>query len=144
MEDLGILIAALVPRVSANPAKVSFSPDAARALFQHRWPMNVRELEKALEVACVLSPDGRVERAQLPPLLRGDAPEPQPILGTVERTPRPRPLTDDDLARRDELLALLRGHQGNISAVARAMGVARMQVHRYLRRYQIDLAQFRT
>jgi transcriptional regulator of acetoin/glycerol metabolism len=38
----------------------------------------------------------------------------------------------------------LRGHQGNISAVARAMGVARMQIHRYLRRYQIDLAQFRT
>jgi sigma-54 dependent transcriptional regulator, acetoin dehydrogenase operon transcriptional activator AcoR len=144
MEDLGILIAALVPKVTADPRRVTFSPEAARAIFQHRWPMNVRELEKALEVACVLAQGGRVERAQLPPQLRGEAPEPSaPILG-VERTPRARPLTPDDLARREELLQLLRGHQGNISAVARAMGVARMQVHRYLRRYQIDLAQFRT
>ena len=147
MEDLGILIAALVPKVAAaDPRKVTFSPDAARALLQHRWPMNVRELEKALEVACVLSADGRVERALLPPAVRGDAPagQPQPVLGTVERTPRPRPLTPDDMARREELLHLLRGHQGNISAVARAMGVARMQIHRYLRRYQIDLAQYRS
>ncbi|HVE85936.1 MAG TPA: sigma 54-interacting transcriptional regulator [Myxococcales bacterium] len=144
MEDLGILIAALLPKVAADPKKVTFSPEAARALFQHRWPMNVRELEKALEVACVLSQGGRVERTQMPPALRGGAqPAPAPAPQGLEPPPRARPLSPDDLARRDELLSLLKGHQGNISAVARAMGVARMQIHRYLRRYQIDLAQFR-
>ena len=141
IEDLGILIAALLPKVVADPSRVSFSPEAARALFQHRWPMNVRELEKALEVASVLAPGGRVERSQLPPALRGEVGAPAPA--GVERTPRPRPLTAEDEARREELSRLLREHQGNVSAVARAMGVARMQIHRYLRRYQIDLDRFR-
>ncbi len=38
-------------------------------------------------------------------------------------------------ARRDQLAALLAEHQGNISAVARAMGKARMQIQRWLKRY---------
>jgi len=141
-EDVGILIAALLPKVAADPARIGFSPEAARALFQHRWPMNVRELERALEVASVLAQGGRVERSQLPAALRGEARD-APAPAGAPRTPRPRALTAGDIARREELSRLLREHRGNISAVARAMGVARMQIHRYLRRYQIDLARFR-
>src|SRR5262249_41530285 len=104
IEDLGILIAALLPKVAAEPAKVSFTPDAVRALFQHGWPMNVRELEKTLEVACVLSRSGRVERAQLPAPVRGDTPTEPPTAGAADSggspAPRTRPLTSEDLARR--------------------------------------------
>ncbi len=46
-------------------------------------------------------------------------------------------------ARRAELAALLVEHRGNVTAVARAMGKARMQIQRWLKRYRIDPEQFR-
>ncbi|XXY54645.1 sigma 54-interacting transcriptional regulator [Sorangium sp. So ce269] len=49
----------------------------------------------------------------------------------------------EDDARRRELVALLVEHRGNITAVARAAGKARMQIQRWLKRYRIDPEQFR-
>jgi transcriptional regulator with GAF, ATPase, and Fis domain len=43
-----------------------------------------------------------------------------------------------DVARRDEIVALLQQHGGNVTAVARAMGKARVQIQRWMRRYGID------
>ena len=43
----------------------------------------------------------------------------------------------------DELRGLLQRHQGNIAAVGRDLGKARMQVHRWMRRYGIRIDDFR-
>jgi sigma-54 dependent transcriptional regulator, acetoin dehydrogenase operon transcriptional activator AcoR len=43
----------------------------------------------------------------------------------------------------DELRALLQRHRGNIAAVGRELGKERMQVHRWLKRYNIDLSEYR-
>jgi transcriptional regulator of acetoin/glycerol metabolism len=53
--------------------------------------------------------------------------------------------TKDDPAvpSREELMALLERHQGNIAAVGRELGKARMQIHRWLKRYDIDIADHR-
>ena len=51
--------------------------------------------------------------------------------------PRRAPPTED------ELRGLLARHQGNVAAVGRELGKERMQVHRWLKRYGIDLAQYR-
>jgi len=53
------------------------------------------------------------------------------------------PLSDEDRRRREQLVALFREHCGNVSAVARAMGKARMQIQRWMRRYKIDPESFR-
>ena len=53
------------------------------------------------------------------------------------RTERRGPPTEE------ELRALLERHRGNIAAVGRELGKERMQVHRWLKRYNIDLAQYR-
>jgi len=45
--------------------------------------------------------------------------------------------SDEDYARRAQLVELLQQHAGNISAVARVMGKARMQIQRWLKRYRI-------
>jgi len=42
-----------------------------------------------------------------------------------------------------ELRVLLQRHKGNIAAVGRELGKERMQVHRWLKRYNIDLAEYR-
>ena len=73
---------------------------------------------------------------------RWSAPPPSP-----GRTPMAsrgdRPLSDADVTRRTELIELLRAHHGNVSAVARQMGVARMQIQRWCRRFHLDPASFR-
>jgi transcriptional regulator of acetoin/glycerol metabolism len=55
----------------------------------------------------------------------------------------PRPLSEAEVTRRTELIELLRAHHGNVSAVARQMGVARMQIQRWCRRFHLDPASFR-
>jgi transcriptional regulator with PAS, ATPase and Fis domain len=131
-EDLGLLAATLIQEaVPDRAASVTLSPRAARALLRHAWPGNVRELEKCLTTALVLAADAKIDVDHLP--------------GPVQRA-----LEDDDAAkqeedqaRRAELLALVREHGGNVTAIARALGKARMQVQRWLKRYDIDPATFR-
>ncbi len=130
-EDLGLLVAALLPRVAGAKARqLSFSMNAARAMLSHRWPLNVRELERALEAAAVLSPDGVIQREHLPPGVGG---EPAPPDDTDQELGR------EDRALRAKLLLLLEQHDGNISAVARDLGKARMQVRRWMRRFGIPV-----
>ena len=140
LADMGLLVGTLLRALGA-PETLVFSRDAGRALFRHRWPHNVRELEKALELAVAFADSGRIELEHLPATVRSalDAPVPQ---ASVE-PPARRPLSAADLARRAELLALLRAHHGNVSAVAREMGVARMQVQRWCKRFRLDPASFR-
>ena len=64
-EDLGLLIASLLRRLAPERAPAAtFSIAAARCLFDHDWPRNIRELEKALAAALVLS-EKRIERSHL-------------------------------------------------------------------------------
>ena len=135
-EDFGLLIAALLRKLAGEAADgVTFSPEAARALLLHTWPLNVRELEKCLSGAIVLSREGRIELEHLPSSLQSREPQ----AGT---TPPPSK-QDKDRSRHENLVALLRQHGGNVTAVARAMGKGRTQVQRWLRRLGIDPLSFR-
>ena len=70
-EDLGLLVAGLLRKLDEQrAAKISFSVEAGRALLRHRWPMNVRELEKCLEAALVLATDDIIDLQHLPPAVQ--------------------------------------------------------------------------
>ena len=134
LEDLGTLVASSMTR-HANGHELGLSSAAAWALCRHRWPLNIRELDQAIGAAAAVaqvdrpgSPEGarQIDLHQLPEQVAGRAPA-----AAVEA------------ARRDELLALLRDHRGNLAAVARALGTSRAQVHRLLRRYTVDLESYR-
>ena len=132
-EDVPLLIATLLRKLSPERPDVKLSPEAARSLLEYDWPLNVRELEQALAGALALSGVGIIEREHLPPALRkSPANVPQ------------RELTNDELRHRDELIALLREHRGNLSAVARAVGKGRTQVVRWVGRYGLDAAAYRS
>jgi DNA-binding NtrC family response regulator len=139
--DLGLLVGELLRRLGGAET-LTFSREAGRALFRYPWPLNVRELEKALELALALADTGRIELEHLPPAVRAalDVASPQPPV----EAPLARPLSSADLARRAELLAFLRTHRGNVSAVARELRVARMQVQRWCKRFHLDPASFRS
>ena len=131
-EDFALLVASLLERAGARAA--CFSVEAGRALLRHPWPLNVRELEKCLTGAWVLARGERIELEHLPASVREGA----------KASPDPAHLRSAaDLQRRDQLLTLLHEHGGNVTKVASAMGKARTQVQRWMRRFGIDPLAFR-
>ncbi len=148
-EDLGLLIGTLVKRHFAKRAEqITFSSDAARAVLLYQWPLNVRELEKCLSAAIVLARGGRVEATHFPGAVRASLEASREegagkasADGTAEDSENGS-LSEDDQHRREEILALLRQHGGNITAVARALRKARFQVQRWIKRYRIEAKNF--
>jgi transcriptional regulator of acetoin/glycerol metabolism len=130
-EDLGSLIAAILPRVTSKPGRITLHRSAARALLRYPWPLNVRELEQALRAAVALTDTGELRFDHLPESIRTYAP---PSISSM------RP---EDRVLRERVIELLREHAGNVTAVGRAMGKAPIQIRRWCHRLQIELSQFR-
>jgi transcriptional regulator of acetoin/glycerol metabolism len=125
--DLGLLTAAILERhAGPDAAAYRFTADACCALLARRWPLNVRELERVLQAAIELARSTKeIGVEHLGAELR---------LGGADRPPA-------DLEA--ELRRLLRQRGGNVSAVARDLGKARMQIHRWMAQFNIDPAQYR-
>jgi sigma-54 dependent transcriptional regulator, acetoin dehydrogenase operon transcriptional activator AcoR len=136
IEDLGILIAALLARMSGGES-VRFAPAAVRAFLRHDWPLNIRELEKCLVAAIALAGSDPIELEHLPPSVR------RPRAQRPVRDSEPPPLSPEDVAIRDQMIELLTTHEGNVTAVAKALGKGRMQIHRWAKRFGVDLEAFR-
>jgi transcriptional regulator with PAS, ATPase and Fis domain len=132
-EDLGLLMGALLERHGGR--ELALESPAALALLRHDWPGNVRELEQSLSAAAVLATDGMIRLEQLAAPVRE-------ALAPVARDWGPKSEAEE-AARKEQLIALLKQHHGNLAAVARAMGKARMQVQRWLKRYDLDPDSFR-
>ena len=55
LEDLGTLIAAIMPRVAPEPERITLDRSAARALFRYAWPLRIRVFVQALHAAVALT-----------------------------------------------------------------------------------------
>ncbi|MBX3155199.1 MAG: sigma 54-interacting transcriptional regulator [Deltaproteobacteria bacterium] len=124
--DLGVMLSELVP------PSTQLAGAAARALFAYAWPRNVRELVRALERAVALSGSGELAPAHF-----------TEEIATARFVTVTAPAAGTD-ARRDELVALLEKHRGNVSKVAVDLGRVRQQVQRWLKRYNLDPERYRT
>jgi transcriptional regulator of acetoin/glycerol metabolism len=103
--------------------------------------MNVRELKHDLAHAFVLKgDDGKLQLEHLPAVFSEASLTPR--LGTVP-TDVPAALSDEDQRLRAHLLRLLEAKGGNVAAVARELGKQNTQVHRWLKRLDIDQRAFR-
>jgi transcriptional regulator with GAF, ATPase, and Fis domain len=135
-EDTGLLVADLL-RATPDAERLQLSSEVGRALLQYEWPLNIRELGHCLARACALAKgEHRLELRHLPPQVRG-ALEPSP--GADE----PLGAEGSDARLRVQLEGLLAQHEGNVAEVARALGKARMQVHRWCKRFEIDPERYR-
>jgi DNA-binding NtrC family response regulator len=134
MPDLGVILADVLTQVAGERAsRLTLTPDAARALLRYSWPLNIRELRQAMASAVALAADDVLDVAHLPAEITA-----APSAGAAEAA---APSQDDAL--RDQLIALLHENRGNVTAVARAMGKAPAQIHRWMRRFVIDPDAFR-
>jgi len=130
-EDIGSLVAALLPRVAEDVGGVTLHRQATRALLNYGYPLNVRELEQALRAAVVLAGGGEIRIEHLPEAMRGYTP------------PATVPLRPEDRALRERLIEVLREARGNVAAAGRQMHKAPIQIRRWCRRFGIELAGFR-
>lgn len=103
------------------------------ACMQRAWPGNVRELlvevRAAVHMATAEGSKWLEETHLAPQAGQGFAEEAQP--GPAREAPD-----------RDALAAALSEHKGNISAAARALGVHRTQLRRWLARHGLDAASY--
>jgi DNA-binding NtrC family response regulator len=129
-EDLGIFLAELLRKHRA-PERCRVTSAALRALLCHAWPTNIRGLEQAIARALVACSNDTIDVDDLPPT------------DTASTPPSPPPQAAPDDSLRERLIALMHEHQGNVAAVARAMGKARMQIQRWLKRYRLVAGEFR-
>ena len=144
-EDLGLIIQNVLLRIGADQ-HVQLSRQAARAVFLYPFPGNIRELERALGLAVTLADaNGVIELEHLPEEFRSSEGKSSsaPESGSPSKPKRARRPGSNDDEHKARLLALLAQHRGQVANVARAMGKARMQIHRWIRRYEIDLESFR-
>jgi sigma-54 dependent transcriptional regulator, acetoin dehydrogenase operon transcriptional activator AcoR len=113
------------------------------ALLHHDWPHNVRELEGAIKRSIALCEGRELDVGLLPDAVREAVSDYGRLAGTAppERTASesiPPPMPSEA-----ELRALLDTHGGNVAAVGRQLGKARMQIHRWMRRYGIEVDEYR-
>jgi DNA-binding NtrC family response regulator len=160
-EDLYSLVLHFLRRFGQKEPQVTFP--FMLAIAHYAWPYNVRELESAVRVALTLSGGGPLDIVHLDDPIRraldrhGSPADQGPEVvavppggstlrdagGTIRPEPSPPPARKGDAPTLEQLSALLERHNGNIAAVGRELGKERMQVHRWLRRYNLDVERFR-
>ncbi len=138
-EDIFALVTSFLGRQGRPDLKPTFP--FMTALLNYDWPYNVRELEACIKRAVALA-SGPV---LLPEHLPDAVTEAMEGYGLRERPAAPyRPAPPAQGAPpEDELRRLLDVHRGNVAAVGRELGKARMQVHRWMKRYGIEVEEYR-
>jgi DNA-binding NtrC family response regulator len=147
-EDLGVCIGAILRKIGAKSIPLRYDPKVARLLFRYRWPGNIRELEQCLLRSNALAERGIVQAGCLPPIIRDATSGPLGPTAAACSSPNGTPSrrsfwSESDSKIRNRVIELLQQHDGNITNVARAMGKARPQVQRWIKRFEIDAARFR-
>lgn len=151
-EDLFRLVRHFLRREGRSDAVVTLP--FMVALAHHPWPYNVRELESAVRLAVTLAGEQPLAPEHLPESVQASVREHGRVQGSpssAKVTPKssgaraesPRPIERAVAPSESELRDACLRHAGNVSAIAKEYGKAREQIHRWLRRYAIDVATFR-
>src|SRR3954470_13748942 len=134
VEDLGVLAAHFLGRASSS---ANFEQPAFRALALHGWPLNVRELEKIISTAAVLTGSGNaIALRDLPEPIARVLSAPAGANAGVRRTTGPSPTPA-------QIEESLRRYEGNVADVSRELGKHRAAVWRWIKKFGLDPQKFR-
>ena len=130
-EDIPLLVQHFIRQFRAD-RPVTVAPQDLERLQRHPWPGNARELRNFVERACALSRGSQ--------LLVDDALEERPTSGAITAPNIDLPFKEAkakvvDEFERGYIEALLRRHEGNLSAAARAAEIDRKHLRELLRKH---------
>jgi len=128
--DIPILADHFFRRIRLKSGKKipGISQEAMRLLAAYPWPGNVREMKSAFEFAFVSCQDEMLLPRHFPPALFGV------VAASPETVPRP---LDEAWDKQHRLIQALEAADGNQSEAARILGVSRVTVWHWMKRYQI-------
>ena len=143
-EDVEPLATHLLQQVRGGTSP-SLTPEALDALRSYSWPGNVRQLKNCLERAVILSNNGRITVAELPPeVARPSVTMPvmvsSPDVGSASEATAPvssSPASLRDMERQQILAALEQTgwHRGKTAEV---LGISPSTLYRRLRDYDLE------
>ena len=144
-EDIPVLAAHFAQKYARSPSQPpNFSPEAMTILINYEWPGNTRQLENAIERACVTSRDSIIEPKHLPSELSSPTGASKG-LGNIDIS-RPLPDLLQDLISSIEkryLEKALRKTGGHVGRCAKIAGLSRRSVTDKISQYKIDKNLFK-
>lgn len=143
MEDLDVLLAHFLKQEGMDNPRIT--PGARNMLHDHNWPGNVRELKNFAQ-AITLFTDGKTidessVRAYFGSRLEGTV-QPAGVMPVALGDRRAVRRLEE--VERQEILYALGYYEGNVSEAARALGMGRATLYKYIKRNDIDLGAFTT
>jgi DNA-binding NtrC family response regulator len=126
-EDIVPLAREMLPSLGMRGTESArLRPEAERALLEHDFPGNVRELKNVLERALLFSPSGDITAGSL-------------MLGQRPMRPTPDSGTKGSLAdaEKQHVITVLRAHAGDVPLAAQALGVPRSSLYAKLKRWGV-------
>ena len=152
-EDLGLLVRAVLRSGPTPLDRIRFDLDALRLVLRYVWPLNVRELRRALLAAVDLAAaDGgegiTIHPHHLPQPVRELRQPAAAQTAAADKAPSRAPPADSELttaerALRDDIVENLKAANGNVAEVARLMHKGRTQIQRWIARFAIDVGAVR-
>ncbi len=111
-----------------DPEQTGGFTDKVLELFmRHPWPGNLRELDNVIQVALIMAQDQPIGVEHLPEVFFSDL-QGEPGLTSSDSFDAPEPISEST-----DLIQLLREADGNISQLARRLGVSRNTLYKRLR-----------
>ncbi len=143
-EDIRLLAVYFTQKYAVQGAPPStISPEAMEILLRHAWPGNVRQLENAIERACVTARDGVIRPENLPPDLSTPTSSASPHQVDLSR-PLPEQLAEMTSRLEEHYLRrALRKTRGHVGRCAQLSGLSRRSVTEKIAQYKIDKAAFK-
>jgi DNA-binding NtrC family response regulator len=143
-EDIPLLAMHFVQKYT-RPGETpkNLAPEAMEVLLSYRWPGNIRELENAIERACVTARGSAILPENLPPDLSTPSGPKLPFHIDLDR-PLPDLLREAVAAIEHQYIrkALKKTH-GNVGRCARICGLSRRSMTAKIAEYKIDKLAFK-
>ena len=138
-EDIVLLARLFLENAGASHLRLT--PAFMIGLVSYDWPFNIRELEGAIKRAVALTDNDRLDEEHLPTAATAAMKE---LRSGSSAAPTDLAAVRGAAPSEQALRVLLERHGGNVAAVARELGKDGVQIHRWLKRYDLSPADFRS
>jgi len=145
LEDVPLLAAHFCQKYGRGNVPPEVEPDAMKVLLDYSWPGNVRQLENAIERACVTAKDSVIKATDWPPDISR-------VPGAAKASPfqvdlaRSLPEQLSEITGRFEeryLRKALRKTRGHVGKCAKITGLSRRSITDKISNYKIDKDEFK-
>ncbi len=138
-EDIQLIADFLLDKLSQQHAvfRPVLDPEALDCLSRHAWPGNIRELRNVLERALLMSSDTVITKESLPHEVRVAETAGVQRLTSV---PQEGELKRLEQVEKDTIISMIERQSGNMTAVARELGIAKSTLYVKLKKFDIALS----